>query len=117
MGEQVMGEFMSAEHPTTGTATLTVDGDTRYIEFSDDFQTDPGPDLFVVLHVSPDVIGTTSAPSHSFAEGDYVLLEPLQAVSGAQRYAIPAEVDLSQYGSVAIWCRQFNATFGAASLR
>lgn len=54
--------------------------------------------------------------SPELAEESYILLDNLQANSGGQRYEIPSEVNLDELGSVAIWCRQFNTTFGYASL-
>lgn len=114
---EVSGDFVSGEHPTMGTATLVTEGENRYVEFSAQFRTSAGPDLVVVLHVSPDVVGTTEAPAHSIREGDYVVLAPLQAVSGLQRYTIPSDIDVTQYASVAVWCREFNATFGAAAFQ
>ena len=110
------GSFQDGEHPTSGTVRLIRENGQHYLEFDSNFQSDRGPDLVVVLHRSNDVIGTTEAPTHSLAEGDYLTIAPLQAVNGAQRYTIPEAVDLSKYQSVAIWCRQFNATFGAATL-
>lgn len=111
------GTFVSGEHPTRGSVQVVEEGGRQYLEFADNFGTNEGPDLFVILHRSDDVIGSTQAPVHSINEGDYVLVEPLKAASGAQRYAIPAGIDAGDYGSVAIWCREFNATFGAASLK
>lgn len=111
------GTFEAAEHPTTGTATIVQDGDQRYIEFGEDFSTDPGPDLFVVLHQSDDFLSVASPPTYGIDEGSYVSISPLTQVSGTQRYAIPKAIDIDEYGSVAIWCRQFNATFGAANLQ
>lgn len=110
------GTFEAAEHPTTGTAQILQDGDERYVELGDDFSTDAGPDLFVVLHRSDDFLSVASPPTYGIEEGDYVSIAPLEQISGTQRYAIPASVDVDEYGSVAIWCRQFNATFGAANL-
>jgi hypothetical protein len=109
------GNFRNGEHPTSGGAKIVEINGKRYIEFDKNFKTDAGPDLFVILHRSADVIGTTKAPAHSIKEGDYLLLEPLRTTSGSQRYEIPAEINLANYNSVAIWCRRFNATFGAAS--
>ncbi|MGF1482457.1 MAG: DM13 domain-containing protein [Cyanophyceae cyanobacterium] len=110
------GTFQDGEHPTSGTVRLVQENEQPYLEFGSDFQTDSGPDLFVILHRSNDVIGNTSPPAHSIAEGDYVTIAPLETVNGTQRYAIPEGVNLDEYQSVAVWCRQFNATFGAASL-
>lgn len=110
------GMFVDGEHPTAGEARLVQEGDGTFLVFGDDFQTDAGPDLVVVLHRSSDVIGDTEPPAFPLAEGDYVVLAPLQTVAGAQRYAIPAGLNLDDYASAAIWCQQFNATFGAATL-
>lgn len=110
------GIFVAGEHPTTGTVRLVSENGQRYLEFGTDFRTDSGPDLVVILHRSHDVIGTTTSPAHSINEGDYVTLAPLQKTNGTQRYAIPTSINLEDYQSVAIWCRQFNATFGAAML-
>ena len=110
------GTFVNGKSPTVGKAKIVEENGTRYIEFDDAFQTDSGPDLFVVLHRSADVIGSGQAPAFGIKEGEYVKLAPLQTTTGKQRYIIPASIDLEDYNSVAIWCRRFNATFGAASL-
>ena len=110
------GNFQPAEHPTTGAVRLVRENDQHYIEFDSDFQTDSGPDLYVILHRSANVVGMAEPPAYSLKEENYLAIAPLQNVSGAQRYLIPEAVDLSEYQSVAVWCRQFNATFGAASL-
>ncbi len=112
-----MGQFVDGEHPTRGTAQVVTENGLSYVELGEDFQTDRGPDLFVILHRSDDVIGTTQPPAHAIQEADYLSLAPLQATTGEQRYAIPATVNLADFQSVAIWCRRFNATFGAASLQ
>lgn len=111
------GQFQSGEHPTFGGARIVEIGGKPFVELDGKFKTDAGPDLFVILHRSKDVIGTTKAPAHSLKAGDYIALAPLRATKGSQRYAIPASTKLAEYGSVAIWCRQFNATFGAAMLK
>nr|WP_275330728.1 DM13 domain-containing protein [Nodosilinea sp. TSF1-S3]MDF0364821.1 DM13 domain-containing protein [Nodosilinea sp. TSF1-S3] len=112
------GEFVSGEHETSGMARLINDGGQFVLELDASFQTSPmGPDLVVVLHQSDDVIGGTDPPAFPLREGEYVFLAELKSFSGAQRYAIPADVNVENYQSAAIWCRRFNATFGAATLR
>lgn len=110
------GTFVSGEHPTQGAARIVEEGGQRFLEFGDDFRTDSGPDLTVILHRSADVIGSTTPPAYAIREGDYVVLAELQQVQGSQRYAIPASLNLNEFNSVAVWCRRFNATFGAAGL-
>lgn len=111
-----MGTFVDGEHPTQGMVQIVERDGDRILEFGEDFQTDSGPDLFVVLHRSADVIGESTPPAFPINEGDYVLLEPLKNVAGTQQYVIPADINIDDYQSVTIWCRQFNATFGAAAL-
>ncbi|NJL01241.1 MAG: DM13 domain-containing protein [Spirulinaceae cyanobacterium SM2_1_0] len=111
------GNFVTGEHETSGGVTLVNEGGQYFIEFAGDFSTDPGPDLFVILHRDPDVIGSTEPPAHAIAEGSYVNIAPLQTTTGSQRYPVPSEIDPSEFESVAIWCREFNATFGSATLQ
>lgn len=110
------GQFVAAEHPTLGGVSIVEENGRRYLELDSAFQTDAGPDLFVILHKASDILATTQPPAYPLAEGDYVELAPLQSTEGTQRYEIPDAIALADYSSVAIWCRQFNATFGAASL-
>ncbi|MEM1281872.1 MAG: DM13 domain-containing protein [Cyanobacteria bacterium P01_H01_bin.152] len=49
-------------------------------------------------------------------ENSYEVIGNLQSFEGGQRYLIPAELDVEEYGSVVIWCREFNVTFGYAAL-
>lgn len=112
------GSFVPGEHNTIGTAQLVEENGGAAITFSDDFQTiENAPDPVIVLHQSDDVIGSTEPPTFPLNEGEYVEIAPLQSPSGAQRYEIPAEIAPTQYQSVVIWCREFNATFAAASLQ
>lgn len=51
-----------------------------------------------------------------FDDGRHVDLGPLKGNKGSQNYALPTEVELSQYHSVSIWCARFHVSFGAAEL-
>ncbi|EKQ66864.1 Electron transfer DM13 [Leptolyngbyaceae cyanobacterium JSC-12] len=111
------GSFVPGEHPTQGTARIISQNGKNFLELDQTFKTsEMGPDLVVILHRSSNVLASTKPPAYPLKTGDYVLLAPLQKFSGAQRYAIPANVNLANYQSAAIWCRKFNATFGAAKL-
>lgn len=112
------GTFVSGEHTTQGTVRLTNKDDKSFIELEQSFKTSElGPDLVVILHRSNDVINSTKPPAYPLKKRDYIIIAPLQKYSGAQTYAIPNNIKLGDYKSVAIWCRKFNATFGAANLR
>lgn len=105
------GNFKAGEHPTQGKVSVITEQGKRYLEFDRDFKTDNGPDLFVILHRSD------APPVSGIQEKDYVNIAPLQKIDGTQRYALPDSVKLTEFKSVAIWCRKFNATFGYAVLK
>lgn len=104
------GMFVNGEHETLGGVRIFTENGTQFIEFDQAFKTDNGPDLYVILtrQGQPPIMG--------IKEQDYRSLGLLQRISGTQRYVIPADLNLSEFASVAVWCRQFNATFGYAQL-
>ncbi|HBB35369.1 MAG TPA: electron transfer protein with DM13 domain protein [Cyanobacteria bacterium UBA8803] len=112
------GTFVSGEHPTQGTASIAIRNGKAYLELDESFKTsDKGPDLVVILHRSDDVIGSTKPHAYPIQEPDYVVLAPLEKFSGTQSYPIPDNINLADYKSAGIWCRKFNATFGAAAFK
>lgn len=100
------GAFVGVDHPTLGNAHVVTNEGKNYLVLDDAFQSDEGPDLFVLLH--------RSQVPQSYAETDYVSLGRLQKVKGMQVYEIPADVDPSAFKSAVVWCREFNVTFGYA---
>lgn len=104
-----VNKFVGVQHPTEGQVQLIEEDGAKYLELSQDFQSDRGPDLKVILHKA-------SAVNQKVEEGEYLNLGALKSFNGSQRYLIPADVDLTQYQSVAIWCEKFNVTFGYATM-
>jgi hypothetical protein len=102
------GNFEKSEHPTSGTAQIVIQNGKKYLKFDSSFQSDSGPDLFVILH-------RQDSPK-SYGKSDYVSLGRLKKTSGQQMYAIPNGVNIAKFKSVVIWCKKFNATFGFAPL-
>jgi hypothetical protein len=111
------GRFASAEHETTGNAELVTQNGQTTLVFDDTFATSNGPDLYVVLHRSANLIAESTPPAFPIEEDDYIVIAPLASIDGRQEYVVPAEVNLDDYEAVAVWCQQFNATFGAAPLQ
>jgi hypothetical protein len=102
---EALGTFVSDAHPTSGRAAVLGNGTgQRFLRF-EDFATDNGPDLNVYL-----VNGSTGDVS------DFVDLGDLTGNIGDQNYEIPADVDLSVYDTVYIWCVRFGVSFGNAGL-
>lgn len=111
------GSFVAGEQPTQGKARVITQNGKFFLDLDQSFKaSSQGPDLVVILHRSSNVIGSTKPPAYALKKGDYIVLAPLQKFNGAQRYLIPANVNVADYKSAAIWCRKFNATFGAAKL-
>jgi hypothetical protein len=102
------GDFEKSEHPTSGAAQIVMQNGKKYLKFDSSFQSNSGPDLFVILH-------RQDSPK-SYAKANYVSLGRLKKVSGQQMYAIPNGVNITKFKSVVIWCKKFNATFGFAPL-
>jgi Electron transfer DM13 len=111
------GQFVRAEQSTRGGASIVTKNGRSFLQLDSAFKTSSqGPDLVVVLHRSRNILGMTQAPNYALKGGDYIVLSRLKKYSGAQTYAIPANINLANYRSAAIWCRKFNATFGVATL-
>ncbi|MBT9317445.1 DM13 domain-containing protein [Leptothoe spongobia] len=105
------GQFVTVDqgHPTTGTARIVEKDGQRRLEFDGAFDTARGPAVQVLLYKGDSV-------PVSLAEGDYLYVGDLKSFEGSQGYVLPADLNLADYGSVAIWCAEFNVTFGYADL-
>jgi hypothetical protein len=108
------GQFISHEHDTQGTARVLETADGQRVLRLEGLRTSNGPDLKVWLADAPVLPGTDGW--FVFDDGEYVDLGPLKGNVGNQNYAIPADVDLTELRSVAIWCDRFSVSFGAAEL-
>lgn len=107
---EATGDFVSHAHETTGRAMLlTLDDGSRLLRL-EDFATDNGPDLRVYLSAA------AATESGDAVTQDFVDLGGLKGNMGNQNYEVPAEIDLSRFESVVIWCRRFSVAFGAAAL-
>lgn len=100
------GTFTGLAHPTEGVARIVESGAGRVLTLAD-FETDPGPDLFVYV-----------APGRASGEDvdGFTRLARLKGNIGNQQYALPADLDVAGGATVVIWCRAFSVSFGAAQL-
>jgi hypothetical protein len=105
------GEFHKADKAGSGTATIyQLDNGKRVLRLTN-FSVDNGPDLHVRLIAAKDAKNTTSV-----AKTDHMELGKLKGNQGSQNYDVPANVDLSKYQVVSIWCNRFSVNFAAAPL-
>ena len=104
-------EWIDLGHPGTGTVLVYRQPDGSHVVRFEDLDVSNGPDLLVILSASPlvDDRGAYSATEY-FSLGD------LKGNQGNQNYEVPADVNLDDYLTVAIWCRRFNYTFNAADI-
>lgn len=100
------GEFVDADasHQGTGIARIFELEDGSQVLRLEEFEVTNGPDLHVVL-----------VPNDGSMDGS-VNLGSLKGNIGDQNYDIPADVDISEFGSVWIYCVAFSVNFAAATL-
>lgn len=107
------GQFADADaiHKGSGTATLYRLPSADHVIRFENFRTTNGPALVVYLarHPSP-------ASADDVIDGGFLSLGKLKGNVGNQNYPVPAGVDISEYGSVVIWCELFDVLFSPASL-
>jgi len=107
------GQFgtIDAIHKGEGTAAVYLQPDGQLILRLDPFNVTNGPDLYVYLSTEP--APTSSAQLH---QGGELEVARLKGNVGSQNYDLPADVDLSRFRSVVIYCKQFSVVFSSAEL-
>lgn len=106
------GAFYGIAHPTEGTATIYRLGDSTLLLRFTNFKTSNGPNVHVYLVAADD-----AKDAKTVQRADIIDLGPIKGNIGDQNYALGADVDLSKYRAVSIWCKRFSINFGAAALR
>lgn len=108
------GRFISHEHETEGLARAVRKADGSYALELVGLDTSNGPDLRVWLSDQP--VRAGAGGWRVFDDGTWLELGRLKGNKGDQAYAIPKGTDLDRLASVAIWCKRFSVSFGAATL-
>lgn len=106
------GDFTVVDmaHWAEGTATISRGPDGGMVlRLEDGFKAARGPDLYVVL-------SERERPRDGHRLGVQVTLGALKSNVGGQNYSIPANLDLSLYKSVVIYCVSFEVIFSTATL-
>lgn len=105
------GQFVGADdfHQGSGSATLYQLPDGSRVLRLEEFMVTNGPDLHVIL-------STAARPTSRDDIGEYIDLGSLKGNIGDQNYEIPADVELSAYQSVVIYCVPFHVLFASATL-
>lgn len=95
----VIGTF---GHPAEGVARVIETAEGTIVRF-ENFKTINGPKLHVYL-------------SKDLDAKDFVDLGPIRGTSGNINYAIPADIDISEYKYVLHWCVPFRVLFNSAEI-
>lgn len=106
------GQFIHANpadpvHYGKGGYTLYQD----LLHLESDFEVGPGPKYHVYLVPLDEIM-----PSTAVDETMYVDLGRLKAFTGSQNYPVPVGIDLQDFGSIVIWCEQFNILISPATI-
>lgn len=109
-----VGTLISHEHTTTGTVRIVQQPDGARLLTLENLDTSNGPDVHVWLSAAHVVEGRDGW--FTAGSADHYDLGLIKGNQGNQVYPIPADVDLSKYPSVDLWCVQFSVSFGAAEL-
>lgn len=109
----VRGSFQGKEGiKTSGSYRIGRSGPDLKLVLGEDFQTESGPDLHVVL--SPKSPG--DATGENVTSGAATKVAPLRSLKGQQAYDLQDDLDLKPFDSVAIQCIQFSHLYGVAKL-
>ena len=107
------GTFVDADgaHKGRGTATIYEGNEGQHTLRLSDFEVTNGPDLKVWLVAKADIKSASDV-----TDSEWLSLGRLKGNIGDQNYDIPSDADLSEFGSVVIWCEQFSVLFSPATL-
>jgi hypothetical protein len=75
------------------------------------FETSNGPDVRVYLVAAHD-----ASDNETVTRAGFIDLGAMKGNRGDQNYEVPANIDLSQYQAVTVWCRRFSVNFATAPL-
>ncbi len=105
--EKVLGQgtFVGkSNHATSGTAVLVETDQGVRIRFGADFELDGAPDPWVGFGSKGKYVEATQ-------------LAKLEAMAGAQSFAVPAATGVSKYDEIYVWCSKFGVPLGVAKIR
>ena len=105
------GNFKSLAHETKGLATIYKLADGKQTLRLTEFETSNGPDVHIYLTGAEVEKGSDAVNAVGFID-----LGSMKGNMGDQNYEIPANVDLTKYKNVSIWCARFSVNFGLAPL-
>ena len=108
------GTLISHEYETSGEVKILQLADGSRILRLENLATSDGPRVEIWLTDAPVIEGLDGW--FVFDDGNYESLGAMKGNKGNQNYKIPADLDLSDFSSMSLWCVTFSVSFGAAEL-
>lgn len=105
------GTIHGVAHETKGSASIYKLPDGKQVLRFSGFETSNGPDVQVYLVAAAD-----ANDNETVTKAGFIRIADLKGNMGDQNYDLPANVDLSKYRAVTIWCRRFGVNFATAPL-
>ena len=106
------GRFVVTGHPSAGGVRVVRSRGGLALELEADFVTKPGPDLALFF-----VEGPVARLDNRNATRGAIRVGELQRARGAQRYALPADLDTRRFRTVIVHSETFSKLWGGADLR
>jgi hypothetical protein len=107
------GSFHSDAHETKGRATLYQQSNGSRVLVLSNFSTSNGPVLHVILLDGSSIANAKDFIPSNTNERD---LGELKENQGEQSYALPADIDLDRFNTIAIYSSGLHAIFGSTKL-
>jgi electron transfer DM13 len=107
------GEFAGADaaHKGRGKAEILQTASGAFVLRLSEFEVTNGPDLEVYLSAAKN-----PGKASDVLDAQFVSLGRLKGNIGDQNYILPGDIDITNFGSVVIWCKQFSVLFASAGL-
>ena len=110
--EELGGTWTKRYQTIRGNWSIVETDQGRFLELNDKFKTRNAPDL--KLFLSPRAADSVTAKN---AVDGSVLVAKLRKSRGAQRYELPADLDLSAFQTLVLHCEQFTKLWGVSALK
>ena len=104
--------FQKKKEKITGSFSIETNAGKTFIVFSNDFKTKKGPDLQLVLST----LEFAKTNGKNAMKNQAISLGLLKSNKGAQRFEVPANIDLAKFKCVLIHCVKYDRLWGGASL-
>lgn len=105
------GAWTGKSQKIAGNWKIVETAEGRFLELDDAFKTRRAPDL--KLFLSPLEAGDVNARNTTSGS---VLIAKLEKAKGAQRYELPADLDLDDYRTLVLHCEQYTKLWGVSAL-